>query len=124
MEENGFGVYLKRKMHERGMTGRELAQHVGVSDSAVSRWTSGDQTPSDKIIVKIAWVLEEDPLPLMKRAGKLPGIDVEPTPMPPPQVDRDDFEKTVVAKISGLSRKSRTRLMEAYDEIISIEESR
>lgn len=72
----------------------------------------------------IARAFDVDPLALLKRAGHLPGVDVDPAPMPPPQVDPDAIEKTVVDQIPGASRKSIQVLQQAVEEIIEIEENR
>lgn len=52
--EYEFAKTLKQLLQERGMTYGELAQRIGVSVSAVSRWTNRKGIPGTTMMVKIA----------------------------------------------------------------------
>ena len=50
-------AYLRKKV---GYTQRELADRIGVSDKAVSKWERGLGLPDTAIIGKIAILLDSD----------------------------------------------------------------
>lgn len=41
IDKTEFGSFIASLRRERGMTQRELAEKVGVSDKAVSKWETG-----------------------------------------------------------------------------------
>ena len=41
IEKERFGTFLNELRRERGMTQKELSQHLYVSDKAVSKWERG-----------------------------------------------------------------------------------
>lgn len=45
MEQNRFGKSLAALRKSAGMTQRELAEHLCISDKTVSRWERGESTP-------------------------------------------------------------------------------
>jgi transcriptional regulator with XRE-family HTH domain len=49
-----FARSLRDKLKERGMTNKELAEHLGVSQQAVNLYTAGNSMPTVDKIVKIA----------------------------------------------------------------------
>ena len=48
---------ITKKMKEMGISQKELASLIGVSESAVSRWKAGENEPSMKNLKKVADVL-------------------------------------------------------------------
>lgn len=60
--------WLKQKVEEKGMTQKELAEYLGVTPSAVSRYLSGKSEPAFKHIKKLAKLFDtpEDELITMK----------------------------------------------------------
>ncbi|HIU71179.1 MAG TPA: helix-turn-helix transcriptional regulator [Candidatus Galloscillospira excrementipullorum] len=56
--ETGARIAALRK--ERGMTQRDLAQPVGVSDKAVSKWERGECFPDVTLFPRLAALFEVD----------------------------------------------------------------
>lgn len=54
MNDFEFGNYLCALRRKRGLTQRELADRLGVSDKAVSKWENGRSMPKSRIIVQLA----------------------------------------------------------------------
>lgn len=77
--------WLRQKVKERGMTQQELAEALGVSQTAVYRYLKGDIEPSIKHIKKLAKLFDtpESELLAMK------GIKIET----PPPSDDERMEK-------------------------------
>jgi transcriptional regulator with XRE-family HTH domain len=42
MDAKQFGSFLAKQRKEKGYTQKELAEHLGVTDKAISRWENGD----------------------------------------------------------------------------------
>ena len=51
---------LKEVLKEKGVTGKELAAKVGVSETTISQHVGGDQYPRPELLLKIASTLEVD----------------------------------------------------------------
>lgn len=49
---NEFGTQVRILRKKMGVSRKELAAQVGVSDTTVSRWETGKQKPSDPEIIK------------------------------------------------------------------------
>lgn len=66
MEKTSIGKLLRRRREELDLTQRQIASYVGVTESAVSRWESGeiDNMRRDRI-AKLAEILEISPLVIM-----------------------------------------------------------
>ncbi len=68
-----FRSRVEALLHEKGMTQRELAARLGVSEVTVSRWmTSGvnGRSPNVKTLQKIADILETTPDDLLGRSKR------------------------------------------------------
>ena len=52
-----FATNLQIIMNDRGFTPKELAEACGVAESTISRYRSGQQSPSSLNVSKIARVL-------------------------------------------------------------------
>lgn len=52
-------------LFENGKTGKWLAKQVGKNEATVSRWCSNKMQPSLDMLVKIAGLLNVDPLQLI-----------------------------------------------------------
>ncbi len=58
MEQNSIGVFINALRKSRGMTQKDLAERIGVSDKSVSRWERGDGLPDLSLIPVIAEIFE------------------------------------------------------------------
>jgi transcriptional regulator with XRE-family HTH domain len=113
-----FGRWLDLTMSNRGIKGRDIAKRLKVHDSAVSRWRSGRATPGLDTAVRLAKILDVDPLQLAVTGGLLDGeaTGVKPLPMPEPTAARKAIKDQILA-IRGLSAQERQHLLNAYDEV-------
>ena len=55
-----FGDNLKCLLYEANMTQRELAKELEITESAVSRYISGERMPSIFTIINISYILDCD----------------------------------------------------------------
>ena len=51
---NGFGEFLYTLRKEKGMTQAELAQTLGVTNKAVSKWETGEAMPETAQLLPIS----------------------------------------------------------------------
>lgn len=68
---------ITKKRKEMGITQKELASLIGVSESAISKWKSGDNEPSMKNLKKIADVLNCSMSELTEGIMPLTGFESE-----------------------------------------------
>lgn len=54
MNQKQIGLFLKELRKQKGLTQRQLAEILGVSDRSVSRWESGNNMPDLSILVELA----------------------------------------------------------------------
>lgn len=110
-------------MANEKISGRELAQQVGVNDSVVSRWRSGQGSPGMESCAALARALGVDPLRLAVTAGVMSAdmAGVEPLPMPPATALRERVREQI-EQIKGLTQASRDALLVAFDESMEEEE--
>lgn len=118
--ENGaekFGRWLELTMENRGIRGQDLAKRLKVHPSAISKWKSGGGAPATDTCLRLAQVLNVDPLRLAVLAGQLDGeiVNVRPLPMPEPTAQRAAV-KEQLRKIRGLTARERQVLIDTYDE--------
>lgn len=76
-----FRDWLRQKMHDRGVSQAELAEHAGVARSAVSRWLSGTRLPMMAQCYAIADLLRVDEGLVLRKAGhpyESPSMSVSP----------------------------------------------
>lgn len=111
-----FGRWLDLTMGNRGITGRSLAKKLHVHDSAVSRWRSGLGTPALDTCMRLAKLLNVDPIRLAVTGGLMDGwiVNAKPLPMPEPTAQRSAV-KAQLSKIRGLTAAERQRLIDTYD---------
>lgn len=60
MNQKQIGLFLKELRKQKGLTQRQLAEILGVSDRSVSRWESGNNMPDLSILVELADYYEID----------------------------------------------------------------
>ena len=114
-----FAEWLDVNMANRHMSGRDVAEIVGVHDSAVSRWRSGKGTPTMEYLTGLAELFGVDPLRLAVRAGLVSQqvAGVEPVDMPQPVAQREEVRKSIKG-IPGLTDSERQALLETYDDLV------
>lgn len=112
-----FSRWLDTTMANRDISGRELAHRVGVNDSVVSRWRSGQSTPGLDTCVNLAEALDVDPMRLAVTAGAIDKrmAQVDPLPMPPATALRERV-RSQLQQIKGLTDETRQALLETFDE--------
>ena len=57
-DKKAFGAYIKQKRMERGLSQRDMAEQLYVSEGAVSKWERGVSYPDITLISEICRVLE------------------------------------------------------------------
>lgn len=68
-----FGQYLRELRKDQGISQRDLAAHVGVDFTYLSKIESGQMSPPGKtVITRIARALNTDEEHLVHLAGKIP----------------------------------------------------
>lgn len=114
-----FGRWLDLTMSNRNISGRTLAKRMRVHDSAVSRWRSGKATPGMDTCMRLAKVLDVNPLQLAATAGLLDPMmtSIELLPMPEPTAARRSVKAQLLG-IKGLTDQERQFLMNTYDKMV------
>lgn len=64
---------IRRALDRNHWTQRELADHIGVSRSAVSEWKTGNRSPEVAYVERLAEAAGDDVGPLLRRLGYLYG---------------------------------------------------
>ena len=54
-----LGPRIRQYRRKKGLTAKELADKVGVSDRSITAYERGDKVPSLRTLIAIAFVLEE-----------------------------------------------------------------
>jgi transcriptional regulator with XRE-family HTH domain len=67
-----FGLPLRQRTQDAGLSGAELARRLSKNKSTVSRWFNGEDRPEPNTVVQIADVLGIDRLELLREVGYLP----------------------------------------------------
>ena len=52
-----LGLRITESLQKRGMTQRELAVRIGVAETVISRYISGDRDPKPEVLANIATAL-------------------------------------------------------------------
>lgn len=117
-----FARWLDLTMENREISGRSLAKRIRVHDSAVSRWRSGEQSPSLDTVMRIAKALNVDGIRLAVTAGLIDSeaAGKDPLPLPEPTARRQAIKRQI-GRIRGLTDHEKQRLMETYDDTIGAE---
>jgi transcriptional regulator with XRE-family HTH domain len=114
-----FGRWLDTTMDNKGIQGKELAERLGVSDGAVSKWRGGQSVPSQDKLHPLAEILDVDPLRLMATAGVHGLLESGVIPLPLPKANRRrERAREELRKIRHLDRYEREAMIEAYDRIV------
>src|SRR5687767_5881670 len=68
-DDQTFGDWLRSELARRGMTMTALANEMGVSQAAVSRWVAGLRSPDVESSERMALVLGVPPEVVVEKAG-------------------------------------------------------
>lgn len=69
-QRRSLGEALREERERCKMTQEFVAQHVGVSRQAVSKWEQGASEPSTTNLIKLAKLYDVDPAELLRSIGK------------------------------------------------------
>ncbi|MBQ9765606.1 MAG: helix-turn-helix domain-containing protein [Lachnospiraceae bacterium] len=58
MKANGIGEFIQQLRKEKGITQKELADIIGMSDKTISKWESGNSLPDTSILVSLCKALD------------------------------------------------------------------
>lgn len=121
-QERNFGEWLDLTLSNRGITGRVIAEQLGVDETAVSRWRNSVSVPSSEKVELLADALELDRMRLLVTAGRISPstANVEPYPMPEAIALRESVKRQI-SRIKGLSEDNRAALISTYDELLAHE---
>lgn len=96
-----FGKFIRTSRKEKGLTQKQLADMLHVSDKTISKWENGAGFPDIKLLEPLATCLEVSLLELMQ-SGRVKE----------PKIDREDAEQAVADTISRSGQaEERRRLM-------------
>ena len=120
-DRNYFAEWLTRTLAERGIAGGEVAQALGVNDSAVSRWRNGKATPGLDSAMKLAHFLGVDAIALAVTAGLMDArqVGVDPLPLPEDTKTRQLVIDQIMG-IRGLTTPEREELRAAYESMTAV----
>lgn len=54
MNQAAIRSYIARKRKEKNLTQEQLAEHIGVSNKAISKWENGKRMPDYSILQKLS----------------------------------------------------------------------
>ena len=117
-----FAVWLSRTLRDSGLSGRQLAEKIGVNEAAVSRYKAGTRKPTIEVVARMAEALGVDPMRLAVTADVVPismANGVEPLPLPPSDTYADLRE--ALAKLPGITEDMAARLLCAFAEGVDAE---
>ena len=58
MKTNNVGGFIQQLRKDKGMTQKELAEIIGMSDKTISKWESGNSLPDTSVLVSLCEVLD------------------------------------------------------------------
>lgn len=58
MKENKIGSFIQLSRKEKGMTQKDLADQIGVSDKTISKWENGNSVPDTEILTSLCQSLD------------------------------------------------------------------
>jgi transcriptional regulator with XRE-family HTH domain len=103
MDNQEFGSRISEARKKNGMTQRELAEQLDVTDKAVSKWECGKGFPEITLLPKLSKVLGIKPEDLLtdKPQVEKAGIQAEPVPSQIESVDPQVELVTNIIRYSG-----------------------
>lgn len=58
MNAKDIGMKIKEIRNHRGLTRKDIANHIGIHYSSVTKWENGETTPADQHKVELSRLLE------------------------------------------------------------------
>lgn len=58
MKTNNVGGFIQQLRKDKGMTQKELAEIIGMSDKTISKWESGNSLPDTSVLVSLCEALD------------------------------------------------------------------
>ena len=58
MKTNSIGEFIQQLRKDKGMTQKELAEIIGMSDKTISKWESGNSLPDTSVLVSLCKALD------------------------------------------------------------------
>lgn len=104
---NDFRDWLREQMRIRDWKQAGVAKDVGVSQSAVSQWLSGEDNPRPGALGKLAEITSTNPVWLFELVGYFPTGTTEPRPLRP-------LESAIARELQDLDEMALSML---YDQI-------
>ena len=95
-----MGEKIAKLLEEHGMTQRELAEKVGVTEVSMSRYIKGERIPKAPLIAKIAEALHTS-------ANYLVGIEEKEDP----EMDFYFVKRTIIKNANGWSNKQKASIV-------------
>ena len=65
MNDYNFGNFVCQLREQKGLTQADIAQELGVTPAAVSKWENGSSKPRVEILFRLAQILDARPEELM-----------------------------------------------------------
>ena len=105
MSHNTLGERIADSLKHNGLTQRELAKQIGVTEVSVSRYISDDRIPKGPIIAKIAAALHTTSDYLL---GTEDDSDFE--------IEYDKIRRLIAHNVSKMNKKQRNELIQVLLE--------
>ena len=115
MESADLGLEIKLLRERRRITGKELAQRIGLSQSQMSRLEKGERRIEATLLGKIAQVLEVTPAIFFRDTGPLD--QPEFTPKPPTEPEPSTSSPPTARMLGRRIRDARRRLHLTAEEL-------
>ncbi len=94
-----LGLRIMDTLQKRGMTQKELASRIGVTEAVISRYISGDRDPKPEALANIATALSTT-------SDYLLGIEKE-------EFDHPRIRRMIARNASKMTEKERKELIDA-----------
>lgn len=123
--KNNLIAYSK----DRKITQKELSELLGVTQSAVSHWFKGDNSPNIEVVAKIAEILDvpisallseseryDKKLDTLMKNNSPSAYEFEPGEE---QAEADPMRSTLLHNFEQLNQEGQERLVETSDDMVS-----
>lgn len=105
-----FGEWFSRTLSDRALQGSEIADALGVSKALVSKWRNGKMRPGVGQCLKLAELLNVDPMRMLVTAGHAdPSERYERLPWPEDKI-RHEIVLDQLGRVTSLKDKERSML--------------